>query len=235
MVSSSARPNHALQRTGRAFSSLPYSALVFALPVAELEIVRHYATRPMNDQMPPMLVQLLQRELAPGECVLWQGRPSLLTRVWTSVGTLFFGVVFLTVFFGTWAVSRSVDGRQVPSPDAGWDFFHIIFFLLGASMLAAPLWAWWVARRTIYAVTDRRAIIIEAPHQRTIYSFADERLASFVRRESWRGRGDIIFEQKVTTGPKGRTTIHEVGFFGLPDVRRIEQLLRTTHTQLSRA
>ena len=102
-------------------------------------------------------------------------------------------------------------------------------------MLMAPLWAWWVARRTIYAVTDRRAVIIEASFHRTVYSFADERLTDFARRESWRGRGDIIFEQRVTKGLKGRTTIQEVGFFGLLDVREVEQLLRSTRTNSSRA
>ena len=99
---------------------------------------------------------------------------------------------------------------------------------IGAGMLLSPLWSWWLARHTLYAITDRRALLIEAPWRRRIQSFMGERLLNLIRVEDGYGRGDIIFEKLPIRGSRGRTIIQEIGFFGLDDVNHLEQLLRAT-------
>ena len=101
--------------------------------------------------------------------------------------------------------------------------------LIGAFMLLSPIWAWWAARHTLYAVTDRRAILIEAPFRRVIQSFTGERLTTVVRREDRQGRGDIIFEREASRGSKDRTVYRDVGFFGLSDAKAVEQILQSTY------
>jgi hypothetical protein len=95
-------------------------------------------------------------------------------------------------------------------------------------MLLSPLWSWWVARHTLYAITDRRALLIEAPWRRRIQPFTGERLLNVVRVEDGYGRGDIILERLPIRGSRERTTVQEIGFFCLDDVKHVEQLIRAT-------
>ena len=103
-----------------------------------------------------------------------------------------------------------------------------MFMTMGACMLLSPLWAWWVAHRTLYVVTDHRAVLIEAPGRRRIQSFAGERLLNTVRVEDRSGCGDLILERLPIRRAKGSTTTQEIGFFGLDDVKRMDQLVRAT-------
>lgn len=75
---------------------------------------------------------------------------------------------------------------------------------------------WCSYRRTIYAITDRRAIIIHALLRRRIQSFTGEQLIRAVRIEDKRGNGDVFFERYI-------------GFYGVKDVRAIGKLLRQVY------
>jgi hypothetical protein len=89
-----------------------------------------------------------------------------------------------------------------------------------------PSWAWWVARRTLYAVTDRRALVIERPLGRsTVQGFSGDRLTDAIRREDILGRGELIFERVVSKRAKGRAAYRDVGFFGLADARGVASVL----------
>jgi hypothetical protein len=106
------------------------------------------------------------------------------------------------------------------------DFQHDELF--GAGMLLSPLWSWWLAHRTLYAITDTRALLIEAPWRHRIQSFKGDRLKELVRVDESFGRGHIIFERLPVRDWMARTKVREIGFFGLDDVKHIEQLLRAT-------
>ncbi len=192
----------------------------------------------MDEQLPASLQQILQRELDPDELLIWQARPAPLSLVLASSSRFLFGIPFFAFsVFWTWmATGGLANGRTPHATGFGWFGFLWggMFMLIGASMLLSPLWAWWVARHTLYAITDRRALLIEAPFRRTIQTFADERLSTIVRRENASGSGDIIFERQASRGGKGRTVYRDVGFFGLTDAKRVEQLLRATSANLRR-
>jgi hypothetical protein len=74
-------------------------------------------------------------------------------------------------------------------------------------MLLSPLWSWWLACHTLYAITDRRALLIEAPWLRRIESFTGERLVHVIRVENRYGGGDIIFELLAIRGARGWATV----------------------------
>ena len=178
----------------------------------------------------PRLEDILARELARGERVVWHGRPAPLSRVLASGHTFLFGIPFFAFsVFWTWGASGGFNEQRTGDAVAFSKFALLwggMFILVGASLLLSPVWAWWVARRTLYAVTDRRAILIEVPLRRaTIQSFVGERLTDVVRRESPSGRGDLIFEREASKGSKGRTVYRDVGFFGLEDARAVQLLL----------
>ncbi len=100
-------------------------------------------------------------------------------------------------------------------------------------MLLSPLWAYWKALRTVYAVTDQRAILIVAPRRRTTHSFVGQHLIDIHRVEDETGRGDIVFHREARSGKRG-DSYYDVGFLGIERVREVEDSLRElyakTHT-----
>ena len=193
----------------------------------------------MIDRVPPPLARILDRELAPGERIIWQARPAPSNRMRACLGNFLFGIP-LFAFAVIWTLGASGGFASERSSSRSWPpWFPVLwggmFILLSACMLLSPLWAWWVARHTVYAITDRRAILIEAPFRRTIQSFTGERLTTVVRTEDSRGRGDLVFEREASKGSKGRTVYRDIGFFGLTDAKAVEQILQTTYANTRNA
>ena len=186
----------------------------------------------MADSIPSSLQALLARELARGERVVWLAQPAPLARALASGRTFLFGIPFFAfALFWTWGATGGFGGPQTPSNVAFSKFAYLwggMFVLAGAAMLLSPVWAWWVARRTLYAVTDRRALLIEVPLRRvTVRSFAGERLATVIRREYPSGRGDLIFEREASKGSRGRTVYRDIGFFAIENVGGVQHRLPT--------
>jgi hypothetical protein len=186
----------------------------------------------ISEELPHGLAAILARELEPKEKVVWVGQPDEVAFMRRSIGSFLVGIPFFAfaVFWTRGAVSsgmaRAADGN------AGFPWFFLLwgamFVAVGAGMLLSPLWSWWLARHTLYAVTDRRALLIEAPGRRRIQAYSGERLLNSVRVEDKYGRGDLILERLAVAGRRGSTRIKEVGFFGLDNVKHVEQLVRAT-------
>jgi hypothetical protein len=128
--------------------------------------------------------------------------------------------------------------------------FGIVFVVVGLGMLCSPLWMIHKARTTAYLVTDRRAIIFQGGWSTHVRSFGPSALGQLERREKGDGSGDIILakEAHYTEGHytagyysgtpgrgghyvpgswmPGRWSTKEIGFFGIPQVKHVEQLLR---------
>ncbi len=96
-------------------------------------------------------------------------------------------------------------------------------------MVLSPFWTFWKALRTIYAVTDQRCIMIEAPWRRTIHShLAGRGLGEIVelhRIEDSHGRGDLVFHKQAIPGRRG-VRYHDHGFIGITGVREVEYKVR---------
>jgi hypothetical protein len=91
------------------------------------------------------------------------------------------------------------------------------------------------ALRTVYALTDRRAIVWRARAVRReieVRSFQSAELGEITRVERADGTGDLVFRELVSTtydsdGDR-RTTRTRLGFIGVDRVRELEDLLRKT-------
>ena len=107
-------------------------------------------------------------------------------------------------------------------------------------MVLSPLWAVYRARGTVYVVTDRRAIIFDGGWGTHVRSFGPGDLAGVERRQRGDGSGDIIlareqyYVQGHYSGSPGRGghyvpgewRTREIGFFGIAQVKYVEQLIR---------
>src|SRR3712207_6111034 len=123
----------------------------------------------MSKPVPPHLYNLLARELERGERVVWYACPPALGRALDSIPGLLFGI--LTIGFALQWTWGATDGFTTPAYGLGLIEYvgGGMLALLGVSGLFSPLLAArWLAPRTLYAITDRRAIHIEIPVRRAI-------------------------------------------------------------------
>jgi hypothetical protein len=163
-----------------------------------------------------------QSELKAGENLLWVGQPDPLryalqgTLPTTLFGFVFTaGPLFLAFINGSFPVGL------------------MIFLLIGLVIMSVPLWAYRDARQTVYAVTDKRLLIITGGGSPSVQSFDDSSFGSIGKIEPVErsnGSGDIVFSQKVhryrDSDGHSCTSIEPIGFFGIPDVRSVEKLVR---------
>lgn len=179
---------------------------------------------------------IAQRETRDGEALLWAGRPdpaALARRRWPVAVT----GLFLLAFTVAWSVGAA-EITAIVWRDGGAEPFDAMLrdsvlpaaalanSVLALAMLSAPLWAALGAGRTVYAVTDRRAMIVRG---RRVDSCAGADMTSFLKWERGDGSGDIVFRESAppailalfALGMPSRT-----GFFGVPQLRRVEHHLQ---------
>jgi len=105
-----------------------------------------------------------------------------------------------------------------------------MFIIVGACLLLSPVWAYWRALRTVYVITDQRAILIVAPWRRTVHSFVGQHLIDIHRVEDDGGRGDIVFHREARSGKRG-DSYYDIGFLGIERVREVEDSLRKLYAK----
>jgi hypothetical protein len=177
----------------------------------------------------------VKSELHPGERLLWTSG-ALASRASPALGVIITRLVTLGLFShalaALWMISRDPWGNWGPFIGTG------IMSAVACLVFSLGLFAGWQSRRyerkraseTLYALTDHRAIIWRPSHRRggvEIHSILRGTFAKIHRIEYEDGRGDVIFsysrlgdDEIVVWGP--------LGFEGIAEVRRVEDLLRST-------
>lgn len=178
-------------------------------------------------RLPDELRDMVERELREGEKLLWVGQPARGRFIVESLPAFLFAIPW-TAFAVFWIIGAA--GFSMPDFRDGFDFFPLFglpFVLVGLGMLSMPLWAMRRARRTVYAVTDRRAIVFDGGWWTTVASFTPEQLAPTHRRHTRGDRGDVIFgPQSPAAASVSSSPACVRGFLGVPDVAQVERLLR---------
>jgi hypothetical protein len=198
----------------------------------------------------PELEQCVQSELSAGERLVWVGQPRPDMYRGSSVFLMIFGACFTTfalIFFlvgGGMALMFGVFGAAAAGNGAGGfaACFPLLFCLLslpflavGVYMLTASIWMPKRIRRIIYALTDRRAVILEPNFFRkgwSVRSYSRDGLGNMYRVDKAHGAGDLVFEEYYTrsTNSQGFSSTHrnQRGFIAIDQVRDVEELVRLT-------
>lgn len=147
----------------------------------------------------------------PDETLLWFGQPKFPT------GTVISAALWLLIFFAI--VLCSFKGPE---------HYHVISLLLGLIVVTEVRTTVTAsvqkARRTVYAVTDKRIFMAIDGNPDSIVSFRSIDLNDLsITHESPNGSGNLAFT-RVT---KGSRTL-EVSFRDIPNVREVERLIRRT-------
>src|SRR5205823_3679138 len=136
--------------------------------------------------------------------LLWVGQPR---RRWfmrealssVLIGTAVTAFAVFWVSFIVWILFSKPPGKKEP-PIAirlVLPLFGLPFLLIGAGLLGTPYWLRRKARKTCYALTDRRALLFEAGvfgRKVSVHSYGPERLKAIERVDYPDGTGDLVFE-----------------------------------------
>lgn len=177
------------------------------------------------------LFNWIEPELDEGEQLLWIGQPIPWRTVlpyWDSLIGLAATLVmlfFILNFFGM---------NFVSIPTGGFSFgtiFLLVFILSFVSIAWMPVSEFVRAFGTVYAITDHRAIISKPGLSgRTVQSFGAADVKSITRRGS--SGGDVLFYQEEYRVRRrygsASTRYRDMGFFGVPDARHVEDLMIDT-------
>jgi hypothetical protein len=190
-----------------------------------------------GDGLPPDVDARVRAELRDGERLIWVGQPVPGRFARRALPFVLFGVPW-TAFALFWMGMAAFMMFGAGGNNGGFGFmacfplFGLPFVLIGFGMLSSPYWMRLQAKRTCYALTDRRAIIWSASlfGSVEVRSYGPEALGKISRTEYPDGTGDLVLEEVVTVGRDsdghGTTYRKRHGFLAIRNVRRVEELLR---------
>jgi hypothetical protein len=182
-----------------------------------------------NLRIPKKLRRKIDNELHPGEDLRWVEQP--VPRFFTedSIGSVLGGILATSVaIFWMWGASgyKLPDLREGLQPSDPFALLGVPLVLIGFGMLSSPIWVWQEARKTVYLVTDRRAISIHGGRSTIIRNYLPDQLKDVYRKERADGTGDVIIAIRRWKDSDGYQRSEEMGFRGVRSPRETENILR---------
>lgn len=180
---------------------------------------RYGIEQSMQKQQKQHMKYMLDYELEEGEHLLWSGQPDPMHMAKQSSAILFVAIPWTALMF-LWLVSSVSSLFDLAMQTSGaflYVFiipvgFLLLLLLSGIFLLDSPRRAYRRGRRTIYAITSRRVLIIVASNKRSVKSCVYP--GNIERIERSGEKGDLIF------GPQ-----KDYRFIGISNVRMVEYLL----------
>jgi hypothetical protein len=185
------------------------------------------------DPLPPDMEDRLLVEVEPGERLLWAGRPGTARFALMTLPIFGFGLVWtaFSIFWMWLAFRGAMAGAGGDLVRYIFPLFGLPFVVIGFGMLGSPFWATRRARKTTYALTDRRLIFIEVGLTGAVrtMSLQGHELGPIERVERKDGSGDLSFS-RFNDSRNGHDTSdgQARSFFSIPHVREVESLVRKT-------
>lgn len=207
--------------------------------------------------------EVIESELYDDEELIWWGQPipSYAARN-VNMLSIMMSLVMAAFAFGFIAFTQEMFAdspfRSSSRNSGMFSIISVMFILIPGVMFLGSIWQvisplrnWFKATRTVYALTNKRAIIITHMLSRNVQSFHDEHVTKLQTRSYGGGVGDVIFATEQVTrqyrdhrnngfhvtfgeggtnfgfGPRTRTTTFQVnhGFMAIPDARVVEDFV----------
>jgi len=191
-----------------------------------------------EDAMNPGDVQLsAQSELQGGESLLWSGPANPSRSAMSALPAAFFGIPFAGFAF----VSMSNAYRNthnlanhhnaLPSGFSVFPLFALPFLLIGLGLILSPLLVYLKGRSGVYAVTNRRVMLIAGTTSRSVRSIIPSDIAEVDHRERPDGTGDVLIRTNTVMRTNNGTTQIMVGLYGVPNVKEVAGLVMKLRAQ----
>jgi len=182
--------------------------------------------------------KILQSEINRGEKLLWWGQPAPMRTVLPSLPIFLFALPW-TGFACFWICmayrgTHHLAQRQAEAFNWIFPLFGLPFVFIGLSLLSLPMLSYFKARKTYYALTDKRLLILTDGREKTVENLDFKSLSNGVRTE-YGGRGDLTW---TTSTPRQNSP--PVGFLlssrlpplsnivtltGIKEPRKVEKML----------
>lgn len=174
----------------------------------------------------------LRSGLAPGEQLLWLAMPDpgrmkaafamwLFAVPWTAFAFAWTGLA-LTAYLSSFGVDNTAG-----APFWGWVFplFGTPFIAVGIWMLRMPFVAQTDAKHTLYALTNRRLMMLTHRKAKTIKSVDLNKLGPVMMKETADGWGALSVETGSTIDSDGDRRTDRFEIPAVPNVARLYRLL----------
>lgn len=176
--------------------------------------------------IPRNLRTKVDSELETSERIQWIDMP--IPRYFTPAATgAFLFAIPWTAFAIFWMCGAA--GFKIPDFRNGADLFPLFgvpFLLIGFAMLSSPFWAYRKSFKTVYVITNRRAITFDGGWSTTIRSYPTDKLADIYRKEKRDGTGDVIISRRAWRDSDGDRQFEELGFLRVSNPKQIEEMLK---------
>lgn len=176
-----------------------------------------------SNSLPEAAQALLRRELDDTERLLWSGQPLPWQLARAQLPLFLFGVPW-TAFAIFWIAAATRGGGV-------FGLFGVPFVLVGLFVLSAPWRAYRGAGETVYALTNRRAVVISPSTD--LLSIGRLDVVSYVpnansmsRSSNRDGSGDLVFSTITTRTSKGGERVERRGFLAIANALEVERLVR---------
>jgi hypothetical protein len=180
-----------------------------------------------------------QSELQSGESLYWAGTADPLRAAVAALPAALFGIPFAgfalfwvtQAYHATSAMSKS-SSNAFTNGFRVFPLFGLPFLFVGLGIILAPLWAFLKGGSTVYAVTNKRIMIISGGNSRSVKSFTPADIVSVEHRERPDGSGDIVIQTNaITRANNNLVSPVKVALFGVQNVKQVAQQVITLHTQ----
>jgi hypothetical protein len=156
----------------------------------------------------------LRKELRPGEIILWKGRPNMRATAAIEQGQFWVGL--LTAGVGTGFLFPSLNDYMLSDAPKGpmGVFFGLLFFGFGLLSVLHGIRAVLVTRRTVYAVTDHRLLIVKDLGRKQVTTIAPSAINAVELTQGRDGAGSITFRRETVDDDK----VVKLAFLGVHNV-----------------
>ena len=184
--------------------------------------------------LPNKLQEMASEELEDDERVEWLDMPKPRFFTPVSTGAFLFAIPW-TAFALFWICGAA--GFKIPDfqgPESFFCLFGVPFVLIGFCMLSSPIWAYRSSRKTVYVITDRRAITFEGTFNITVRSYTPDKLQSVFRKQKWSGTaGDVIIDYApwMNSNSENNSPQQGLGFLNIENSKEAERLLKQLAAQ----
>jgi hypothetical protein len=175
--------------------------------------------------LPFHLQEILKKQIGSDEKLLWCTQPDPQRYFKRKAFFLLFGG-FFTAFSVFWVVIAGTMigfGDNFEFPFSLFPFFGIPFIFVGLYLIYTPFKERATAKQSVCAVTTKKAILIEG---KSVNIYPPERLTQITTTLDTNGKGDVIFDKKVSHTTNGVPSYTEIGFLGIENPNEISLLLQ---------
>jgi hypothetical protein len=168
----------------------------------------------------------IEAELDKDESLLWLGKPNPLRIALQTYPFLLFGIPcasFAAILTAQWLKGpMSHPASSLPAETIGMGLTLAVFWIIAAAILMVPLGAYISAKTTVYALTNRRLLIVRRQPRR-VQSFDRADIDQSSCKEFKDATGDITITLAQTSEDAGGNGA--IKLVGIGRVRTVERLL----------